>query len=184
MNAADWCIVAVIVLSILSAAAQGFFFEVVSLAGLFVGYILAAWKYPMVAAWFMPHVKEPWLANIAGFLIIFILIMILAGVIGRIVRWLMKEAGLRWFDRLLGAAFGLLRGCLTTAILLLGFTTFAPESSWLQGSTLAPYFLVVARGASWLAPFEVRSRFRQGIDALNKLRHQDHGAAVPAKAGT
>lgn len=177
MNLADWAILGVILLSVVLAVAQGFFFEVISLAGLVVGYLLAAWQYPRVADWFMPHVKAPWVADALGFIIILVAVMIVAGVLARIIRWLMKEAGLRWIDRLLGGAFGLLRGSLMVAIFLLGLTTFAPQSQWLQESALAPYFLVVARGASWLAPYEVRARFRQGLDALEKMRH---GQAAPA----
>ncbi len=181
MNVADWAIIGVILLSVLLAASQGFFYEVISLAGLFVGYLLAAWQYARVAAWFAPHMKSPWVADILGFVIIFVAVMILAGVLGRIIRWLMKEVGLRWADRLLGGAFGLLRGSLMVAIFLLGFTTFAPQSQWLEGSQLAPYFLVVARGASWLAPFEVRARFRQGLETVEKMRrgHQELEPSAP-----
>jgi membrane protein required for colicin V production len=181
MNVADWAIVGVILLSVLLAASQGFFFEVISLAGLVVGYLLAAWQYPRVAEWFAPHVKSPWVAEILGFVIIFVAVIILAGVLGRIIRWAVKEAGLRWADRLLGGAFGLLRGSLMVSIFLLSLTTFAPQSRWLQESELAPYFLVVARGASWLAPFDVRARFRQGLDSLEKMRH---GQEAPAPAAT
>jgi uncharacterized membrane protein required for colicin V production len=46
MTAADWLIVLVILLSIISAGIQGFFAEVLSMAGLVIGYIVAAWRYP------------------------------------------------------------------------------------------------------------------------------------------
>jgi len=54
----------------------------------------------------------------------------------RLARWLLKEVGLHWFDRILGGAFGLVRGGLTAAVILLGFTTFNPQSNWLEGSRL------------------------------------------------
>ncbi len=170
MNTADWVIVGIVVISVLLAAAQGFFYEAISLGGLVVGYLLAAWDYHVVADVFTPYVKSQPVADIIGFILILLAVMILAGVLGRLMRWLLKGAGLRWFDRVLGGAFGLVRGCLTAAIVLLGFTTFNPHSDWLEGSRLAPYFLVVARGASWLAPSDVRARFRQGADAVTKLQ--------------
>jgi membrane protein required for colicin V production len=170
VNVADWVILAIIGISVLMAASQGFMFEAISLAGLIVGYMLAAWEYHVVAAWFAPYVKSQWIADIIGFIAILLAVIILAGIIGRLARWLLKEVGLHWFDRILGGAFGLVRGSLTAAIVLLGFTTFNPQSSWLEGSRLAPYFLVVARGASWLAPYDVRARFRQGADAVTKFK--------------
>jgi membrane protein required for colicin V production len=170
MNIADYVILAIIGISVLLAASQGFFYEAISLAGLIVGYLLAVWEYHVVADWFASYVKSQSIADIIGFIVILLAVMILAGVIARVVRWIMKEAGLRWFDRILGGAFGLVRGCLTAAVVLLGFTTFNPQSTWLEGSRLAPYFLVVARGASWLAPSDVRARFREGANAVTKLQ--------------
>src|ERR1051326_1939946 len=103
MNWADVGIVVVILLSVLLAAAHGFFFEIFSLAGTVVGYLLAAWGYTRVAPLIEPYVKTPWVANIAGFLVIFLAVTLLASIIGRVMRATMKEVGLRWFDRILGA---------------------------------------------------------------------------------
>src|SRR5215475_11992886 len=103
MNAADWAIVVVVLGSTIAAASQGFFYQSFGIAGLIVGYTLAAWQYPRVAAWFAPHLNSPWLGDILGFLAILVAIVVVAAVAGRIVRWAMKEAGLSLIDRLLGA---------------------------------------------------------------------------------
>jgi len=180
MNLADWVILGTIIVSILLAASQGFFYEVFSLAGVIVGYLLAAWEYGRLAKWLTPYVKSEWVAEITAFLVIFLAVVILAGILGRILRWLLKKAGLRWFDRLLGAAFGLVRGGLLVAITLLAVTTFAPGSRWVTGSELAPYFIVLARAASWVAPSEVRARFRQGVEMIEHLRNSHDSGSSPA----
>lgn len=180
MSLADWIILGTILLSVLLAASQGFFYEVFSLAGVIVGYLLAAWEYRHLANWFSPYVKSAWVAEMAAFLLIFVAVVILAGILGRILRWLLKKAGLRWFDRLLGAAFGVLRGILLVAVTLLAATTFAPGSRWLADSQLAPYFIVLARGASWVAPSEVRARFRQGVEMVQHLRDSHDSGSKPA----
>jgi len=168
MNVADVLIVLGVLLSVAVAASQGFFYEVFSLAGVVVGYLLAAWEYPRVAGRLSSYVKAEWVADAAGFLIIFLAVMLLAGMAGRITRWAVKEAGLRWFDRVLGAAFGFVRGVLVIAVVLLVVASFEPSSGYLRDSNLAPYFLVVARAATWVAPAEVRARFREGMDELRK----------------
>lgn len=170
MTGADWIIVAAIVLSVVMAATQGFFCEMFSLAGVVVGYLVAVWQFYRVAAWFEPYVKAPWIADAIGFLIIFVAIGIVAGVLGKLVRRLMKAAGLSGFDRFLGALFGLLRGCLLVSVLLLAQAAFAPGAKWLETSELAPYFLVVGRAVIWLAPSELRGRFYQGLDLLRQQR--------------
>ena len=89
MAAIDWVIVAVLALSVLVAAAQGFFFEVFSLAGTIFGYILAAWEYWRLAPWFEQYVKSTAAANAAGFITIFVSVMIIASIAGKITRWAM-----------------------------------------------------------------------------------------------
>src|ERR1700739_2107456 len=88
--------------SVLHAAWQGFSQAAFGIAGLIAGYMVAAWQYPRLSGWFAPHVKSGWVADMAAFLIIFVAVILLAMLIGRVVRWLMKEAGLRAFDRFLG----------------------------------------------------------------------------------
>jgi membrane protein required for colicin V production len=166
MSVADWIILAFMVFSVIGAAMEGFFHEAFHLAGLVVGYLLAAWQYHRLADWFAPHLKSPWVGEIAGFLIIFFAVLILAGFAGRIARWLMKKAGLSTIDRILGAVLGLLRGALVVAIVLTAMAAFAPAAKWLAESQLAPYFLVGGRAAIWLAPSELRQRFYQGLDYL------------------
>jgi membrane protein required for colicin V production len=160
--AIDWVIIAVLGISILIAAGQGFFFEVFSLAGAVLGYILAAWEYWRLAPWFLQYVKSQAAANVAGFLTIFIFVCVVAGVAGKITRWAMKEVGLGWADRLLGAAFGLLRGVVVVSVGVLALATFYPNSGLFQGSRLGRYFLVTARAVSWAAPSDVRQMFRDG----------------------
>jgi membrane protein required for colicin V production len=169
MTVADWVILAFLAFSMARAAIEGFFREAFSLAGLAVGYLLAAWQYHRLADWFAPQLKSPWLGEIAGFLIIFFAVLLVFGFAGRIARWAMKKAGLSAIDRVLGAALGLLRGALVVAIVLTAMTAFAPAAKWLEGSQLAPYFLVGGRAAIWLAPAELRQRFYQGLDSLRRV---------------
>ncbi len=168
MTVADWLIFAVLLINVVTAAMQGFFSEALTMAGLVVGYVVAAWKYRTVAAWLEGLLKNPWLAEILGFLIIFFAIVLLFGIAARIARWLMKEAGLSGFDRFLGAVLGLLKGGLMVAVILMGMTAFEPTSKLLQNSQLAPYFLVVGRAAIWVAPSELRARFYQGLDLIHQ----------------
>jgi membrane protein required for colicin V production len=166
MSIADWIILGFLVISVVGAAIEGFFHEAFGLAGLVIGYLLAAWQYQRLADWFAPHLKSPWLGEIAGFLIIFFAVLIVAGFAGRTARWVMKKAGLTTIDRFLGALLGLLRGALVVAIVLTAVAAFAPAAKWLDESQLAPYFLVGGRAAIWLAPSELRQRFYQGLDYM------------------
>jgi membrane protein required for colicin V production len=164
----DWVLVFSVLLSILQAIRQGFFYEFFSLAGVVAGYLLAAWEYPWVAAWYGPYVNSPWTADIAGFFTIFVLVMVLAGILGRLLRSIVRGVGLRWFDRLLGAPFGFIRGVLVNAVVVLALAAFAPQ--WgLQQSKIAPFLLITSRGLVWAAPADLRQRFWDGWSLLRSV---------------
>jgi membrane protein required for colicin V production len=181
MTPADWLIIAVIGLNVILAAMHGFFAEALSMAGLVVGYIVAAWQYQRLAEWLQKFLNSELLAAIFGFLIIFFAILIVFGIAGRIARKLMKEAGLSGFDRFLGALLGVLKGALAVAVVLMGMTAFTPTSSMLEKSELAPYFLVAGRAAIWLAPSALRARFYEGLDFLHRAPRDLSGAPAAAR---
>ncbi len=167
MSVADWLIILVVGLNVVSAAIQGFFMEALSMAGLVVGYLAAAWQYQNVAQWLGSYLQG-WLSDVVAFIMIFLLVVLLFGIAGRLARKIMKEAGLSFFDRSLGAALGLLKGALAVSIILMGLTAFTPTSKFLDNSQLAPYFLVVGHATKWLAPQAFRIRFDQGLDLLRR----------------
>ena len=174
MNVADWMILLVLLISVVQAASSGFFQEAFGIAGLVFGYLIAAWQYQRLAGHFAPYISSVWLGQIVAFLAIFLGVMVLAGILGKIVRWIVKEAGLSIVDRFFGGVLGFARGCLLVSIVLVSMTAFTPTSRWLQGSGLAPYFLVVGRAAIWVAPAELRNQFYKGLDYLRQAQAPGH----------
>jgi membrane protein required for colicin V production len=168
LSALDWLIVLVVLMSALQAVAEGFFHEFFSLAGVVVGFVFAAWEYPRVAHWFARFVNSPWVADIAGFFTIFCIVVLIAGLIGRLFRWAVRGVGLRWFDRVLGGVFGAIRGIAVSAVIVLALAAFAPQ--WgLQQSRFAPSLLSASRGFVWAAPEQLRQRFWQGWELLKTV---------------
>jgi membrane protein required for colicin V production len=174
LSIVDWGIVLVLVLSVLAAAAQGFVYELFALAGAVVGYLVAAWEYPRLAGWYMRYMNSQWAADIAGFLTIFVVIALLGGAIGRIARWAVGGVGLRWFDRVLGGAFGLIRGVAVCTVFIMALASFSPTSGYLQQSRVAPFLLVTGRALIWAAPAELRQRFHDGWNMLRSVPEHMH----------
>ena len=87
----------------------------------------------------------------------------------------MKEVGLRWFDRVLGALFGALRGALIVMVLVMSLASFGPGSKALASSQFGWYFLVLGRAAVVAAPAELRDQFRRGISAAKEIRTPEPG---------
>src|SRR5437867_12698215 len=102
----DWTIIVVILLSTIQAGAAGFFQEAFGIAGLVCGYLLAAWQYHRVAAWFGSFLKSQTGAETAGFLTSSLGGIILAGMAGRIAGCAVSESGLSCVERIVGGAIG------------------------------------------------------------------------------
>jgi membrane protein required for colicin V production len=171
----DWGIIFLLVISVLVAAAQGFFYELFALAGAVVGYLVAAWEYPRLAAWYMRYMNSGWAAGIAGFLTVFLAFVMLGGVAGRIARWAVHGVGLRWFDRVLGGLFGAIRGVAVCTVIVMALASFSPTSTYLQNSRIAPFLLVTGRALIWAAPAELRQRFHDGWNLLRSVPEHVEG---------
>lgn len=164
----DWLIVIVLLVSVLSAAKNGFFLEVFSLAGILVGFVLASWNYQRLLPWLTAWVHSLPAAGALSFLLIALGVMLLAGILGRMVRWSIHSIGLGWADRLLGAIFGLIKGIVLITIAVLVIAAFFPKATWFQRSRLAPEFLSAAHRASAIAPQDLERRVRDGVMSLRK----------------
>ncbi|MGH9669401.1 MAG: CvpA family protein [Terriglobales bacterium] len=168
MTALDWLILLIVGASVLLALSQGFIVELFSMGGAVLGLLGAAWGYPVLTPLFQNFVKLTPLAQLLSFLTIFFVLFLAMGVTGRMLSRAAKETGMRWADRVMGAAFGLVRGIVVAAVLVLAFATFYPEARIVADSAFGRHLLGLARAASWLAPAEVRERFHQGATQLRQ----------------
>lgn len=152
----------ILLLSCFGAIRNGLTKEVVRLIALLAGVVGGMWWYADAAAWFQPYLADERVSRFAGFLAI-LLGSLLAGII---VAWVLVKllgwVGLRWFDRLLGGAFGLVRGGLISAALVLGLLAFSPltrSTEIVAESQLAPWVLHATQVTSMVAPAELRQAY-------------------------
>jgi membrane protein required for colicin V production len=170
MNLADLLIIVVLVVCVGSAFVKGFFVEVCSLVGVFVGLFVAAANYLRVAPWIEVLVRNHAADNLIAFLLITLVVMAVAGLAGRLLRGIFRGVGLGSIDRLLGAAVGLVEGFFVVTVILMGIVAFLPRQDWLHGSRLAPVFLTAANGSSHVVPFALGEEIRQGVEALRRAQ--------------
>jgi len=162
----DWLIAAIVVLSVIGAAKNGNFIEAFSLAGVVLGLLIASWNFQRPMPWIMQVVHTPAIAEAIAFLAIAVGIMIAAGLIGRALRWSVKSIGLGWLDRLVGALFGFLKGCVLVTVGVIAIAAFFPHRGWLERSQLAPYFLTAAHTSAAVTPTQLGERIRDGIKII------------------
>ena len=141
----DIAIVALIVLSAVLSLFRGFIKEALALASWLVALWVAMIFYQDLAAVLEPWVNEPSIRNIAAFSVLFVCVLLLGALVNYLTSKLVTRTGLAGTDRLLGTLFGLARGVVIVAILVLfaGLTPM-PQDSWWQNSQLLGYFQELA----------------------------------------
>lgn len=162
-NWVDWLLAVIILVSIFFAVRKGFIRELISLAAVVVGLIVAALEYQRAAGWFEDLTKSHQIALAFGFLSIFILILIAGAVAAALARLLVKTAGIEWFDRFMGAVFGLIRGVIVDSVLLMVLVAFSVKPAAVGKSQLAPYVSAGARAIAVIMPRSLKDEFYAGF---------------------
>ena len=167
-NLLDWMVVVILIGSIVFSITKGFVRELLGMIFLVLGFVFGAWFYPAVATPLKDVVKTENIALFLGFAIVFLGTLLVGAFVIWIARKLIKFAQIQWFDRLLGAAFGFIRGWILGAIVFLALTSFDLQAERVKSSRLAPYFLPGARIIVLATPRDLKTRFTDGYVAVEK----------------
>jgi membrane protein required for colicin V production len=162
MNLFDWFLIAILAWSTIIAFMRGIILELFSLGGLIAGILLASWNYNQLAVFLQRLITTPATAKIVAFFLIIVGVMILSTLLGKALNRTAHAIGLGFFDRLLGATFGLARGCLFAIAILMSVAAFRPHSTWAENSRLSPYFLTGAHAVSFVVPHDLQQQIMNG----------------------
>jgi membrane protein required for colicin V production len=166
MNLFDCFLIAMLAYSTIMAFVRGIILELFSLGGLIAGIVLASWNYNHFALLLSHLITTPAIAQIIAFLFIVIGVMVLSTLLGRALNRTAHAIGLGFFDRILGAVFGFLRGCLFGVAILMAVAAFLPHSAWIANSRLSPYFLAGVHAVSFVVPHDLQQQILNGAQQL------------------
>ena len=151
MTSTDYLVIAAIVVSAVIGAVRGFLREVVA---------LAAWLVALFVAWHFSDLIEPHLGGLmagseirpwAARAIIVTLVLLVGMFIGKAVTHFIRLSIFAGMDRLLGFAFGVLRGVVLFGVfVILGQLLRLEGEHWWRQSVLIPYGASIANGLRFL----------------------------------
>jgi len=152
----DWTLVVVLAASVLVGVWRGLVFELMSLVGWVVAYVVAQVASPALGAWVPVGAPGSALHQGASFVAAFVLALLAWALLSRLVRLIVRATPLTWLDRGLGAVFGLLRGgvLLLALATLVAFTPAVRSAAW-QASHGAAWLAVALQGLKPVLPTEV-----------------------------
>lgn len=170
----DYGFVVIVAFSTIFALTKGVTRELISLVALVGGFILAAYYYRSAGSILVDYTRTETLANLIGFLLIFLSVILAGSVVAHMANRMVKVTSLEWFDRLLGGVFGFVRGWAVSSIIVLALIAFPVRENILAQSQLAPYLLSGARAAVMVVPQDLKDRFheeyRKVLDTWNRKR--------------
>ena len=155
MPTLDWIFLAVLSISLVVGAWRGLVYELLSLANWIAAFVLAQWFAPQAGQLLPISGATEVVRFAAGFVLVFVLALFAGGLLAFLVRKLVAAVGLRPVDRVLGAAFGLVRGVVVLLALtvVVGMTPLN-TGAWWQESTGASVATVVLQGLKPVLPQE------------------------------
>lgn len=149
----DWIIVVTVGVSMLLGLFRGLIREVMSVIGWVLGVVLAI-RYAVPLGDLLPFDPEMSTASTALAAVVIVLaVVIAAGIVGWLLRKLMKAVEMSASDRMLGSVFGLGRALLMLffVVLFAGQTAAAQQPLW-RSSLFLPYAEAAVRFASPYLP--------------------------------
>ena len=161
MTVFDMFVLAIVGASVAAGALRGFVRALIASLGLVVGLIFAAHFYVTAGALLrsLGVVESAEAANAGGFLLVTGIVLLAGFVIGEFARAGLRHARLEWFDRVLGAAFGFVRGVAVCSVVYLALTAFPVRLESVAKARTGPALAEGARLLALCTSDDVRARF-------------------------
>ena len=161
MNAFDGAVLAILAASAAIGVWRGVVGEMLALAAWVAAFFAARAFGGEAAALLAKWLADPALRMAAGYGLVFVGVLVAFALVRVAMSVLVKAAGLGLLDRLLGGAFGVVRGILVVwvAVLVAGMTPL-PKAEWWREAVLAPPLETAVLAARPWLPAELAKRVR------------------------
>jgi membrane protein required for colicin V production len=169
MNPFDILIIVILGYSLVRGLFRGLVKELSSIVGVLGGFYAAYTYYNVLAGLLSRLIHDISYLNILSFLIIFCGVLIIVGVLGVIIKYLLNIAFLGWIDRIGGVVFGVLKGILIVSILFITLTAFLPKgTAFIKNSELAPHVSWISEKMANVISKEMKQDFNAKLGELKK----------------
>ena len=169
MNPLDIIIIVILAFALIRGIFRGLVKELSSIVGVIAGFYAAYSYYPLIADYLTGWISNSGYRNILAFLIIFCSVLIIVGILGLLIKYVLKIASLGWFDRTCGAIFGLIKGVLIVSVVILMLTTFLPKGApFIRNSILSPHVMLISEKMIKMVPPEMKKEFFDKFKELKK----------------
>jgi len=171
-NWLDVILLSVLLISFILGIVTGLVRQIVGIAAIILGLILAITYYPSASEIFLRWISNETVAQLLGFLLIFVGVLCVGGICSWLLSKVMKGP-LKFLNHLLGAVLGLVQGVLICGVVVFALLVFPVNMKALKESQLAPHCLRITRLAYSLIPGELKDRFKDAYYDVMKKERRD-----------
>jgi membrane protein required for colicin V production len=140
MNWLDIVIIIIWLFSALGGLKSGIINSLFSLAGLILGVVMAG-RFHAALSSTLGFIQNQNIARLVAFGIIFMMIVVLASLLGWFFTHLVSNISLGWLNRFVGAVFGVIVGSIFVGAVLAVWVKYVGPNPVITGSALAPVLL-------------------------------------------
>lgn len=165
LNWLDIVLFIIIVGSLVLGIIKGLMRQVIGLAAVLLGLVLALVYYPYVSQLYLQWIESQVLSHFLGFITIFIAVLCL----GWLISWLISKiikGPIKFINHVLGGGLGLLKGILICGILVFALLVFPVSVQALRNSFLAPYCLGMTKLVAKVIPQELKDTFKETYEVI------------------
>lgn len=163
---------------------KGFVKEVLSLCAVVAGIIAVRLLHGLVTNWVAPYLGSEYVAALLAFVLIFGAVAISVKLLASTISSQIRNAGLGFFDRVLGFGFGAIKGLLVVTVCYVGFIfvydalygELSPRPDWLRFTHSYP---LLNAGSEAMSSWVAQNERDGGLTSFGEDKAKSDGEAIP-----
>jgi membrane protein required for colicin V production len=166
MNIADliilitWCFFAT------RGYSRGLIKEAASLFGIIAAIHFANLYHARLAPYLVNFMASTEYTALAAYIVIVVAVILAVRILVLGLTGLIKLAMVQWANNFFGMAFGLAKGVIITALVLMIMTAYGPKAEFTQNSKLLPYVSEVSKLLTDFTPPDVKQKIQQTLSGI------------------
>lgn len=172
---ADIIVVTIIALSALFGFLRGFLREVLSIGAWILAGVATYLGLPYLKPFARQYISHELIADVATGIAIFLVVLVVASVIGHVITRKVRDSSLGPLDRSLGILFGIARGAAIVSVALLicdNFYAADNRPQWLKDARTLPVVQIGADFVRQFVPANVAAKAQSTADSAKQQAQQ------------
>lgn len=160
MNWLDIVLLVLLAVTFILGIRKGLIRQVVGIAAVIIGLIVAVYNYSYIADFYMDLVSNRVVSQLLGFFTVFIAVLLVGWLVAALLSKIMIGP-LKFLNHILGGILGLLKGILIAGVIVFALLVFPVDKRALRQSELAPYCFKITEAIYYLIPESLKQDFKE-----------------------